>query len=89
LSAAFPTALELGPAPIAMDQREIDVAYKCKDKGNILFKKGKYEEALKQYADAITAVESQIMNPDEKLMTSCLLNMAVILILPNPALLRS
>ncbi len=57
---------------------DVEIAHKCKDKGNNFFKKGKYEEALKQYTDAITAVDSQVLNPAEQLKTSCLLNMAVI-----------
>jgi tetratricopeptide (TPR) repeat protein len=72
-----------------MDRTEVETANKCKDKGNVLFKKGKYEEALKQYADAIIAVDSQIMNPAEQLKTLCLLNMAVILRIPTPALLHT
>ena len=53
------------------------MAQQFKDKGNLLFKKGKYEEAIRNYKDAITTIDSEIMTTSDDLKASCLLNLAV------------
>ena len=59
-------------------------AERFKERGNSLFKKGKYEDALREYSDAITAIDSEIMTTSDDLKASCLLNMAVFLLTISP-----
>jgi hypothetical protein len=59
------------------------VAREFKDKGNYCFKKGKYEDALRNYKDAITTIDSEVLTTSDELKASCLLNMAVRDLLQN------